>query len=262
MIGTPDSSMADRHVPASASVAAPSSPALRAPAAESSDRGTRPPPALSVADLAKRFGEHRLLGSVSLEIDAGERVILLGESGSGKSTLLNLVAGLEPADAGTIHIAGERVDGRDADASAALRRMRLGFVFQAFHLLPQLDAIANVMVPLLLLGTPYREARRLAEAQLAALDIAARADALPATLSGGEQQRVAIARALVHRPALLLADEPTGNLDEENAQRVLELLERACSEHGAALLMATHSTQAARAGSRVLRLAHAGLHSA
>jgi len=252
--GILDASMADRHLPASS--------AARAPAAEPFDQAPHPPMALSVRGLAKRFGEHRLLESVSLDIEAGERVILLGESGSGKSTLLNLVAGLEPADAGTIHIAGKQVDGRDADASASLRRSRLGFVFQAFHLLPQLDALANVMVPLLLLGTPYRQARRLAQAQLAALDIAARADAMPATLSGGEQQRVAIARALVHRPALLLADEPTGNLDENNARRVLELLERACSEHGAALLMATHSGQAARAGSRVIRLAQAGLHRA
>src|SRR5690606_7635505 len=144
----PDSSMADRHVPvpaaAPASAAAPSSPARRAPAAASSGPDGRAPSALSVTGLSKRFGEHRLLESASLEIDVGERVVLLGESGSGKSTLLNLVAGLEPADAGTIHITGERVDGRDADASAALRRTRLGFVFQAFHLLPQLDAIANV----------------------------------------------------------------------------------------------------------------------
>src|SRR5690606_19865145 len=213
-------------------------------------------------NLVKRFGEQVLLESISLEIAAGERVVLLGESGSGKSTLLNLVAGLEPADAGTIHIAGERVDGRDADASARLRRERLGFVFQAFHLLPQLDALANVMVPLLLLGTPYKQARQKAGMQLDSLGIAARAHALPSTLSGGEQQRVAIARALVHRPALLLADEPTGNLDEENAQRVLQLLDTACREHGAALLMATHSAQAARSGSRVLRLAHAGLHPA
>lgn len=215
-----------------------------------------------MAGLDKRFGEHRLLESVSLEILAGERIVLLGESGSGKSTLLNIIAGLEPADAGTIRIAGERVDGRDADASAAIRRTRLGFVFQAFHLLPQLDALGNVMVPLLLLGTPYRTARRLAEAQLESLGMGARIHALPATLSGGEQQRIAIARALVHRPTLLLADEPTGNLDEDNARRVLELLEAACAEHGAALLMATHSAQAARSGSRVLRLAHAGLHPA
>ncbi len=220
------------------------------------------PPALSAAGLHKRFGDQVVLAGVSLEIAPGERVALLGESGSGKSTLLNIVAGLEPADAGTIHVAGERVDGRDADASARVRRERLGFVFQAFHLLPQLDALANVMVPLLLLGTPYREARRRAQAQLEALGMSGRTHALPATLSGGEQQRVAIARALVHRPALLLADEPTGNLDEDNAQRVLALLDAACDEQGAALLMATHSAQAAGWASRVLRLAHAGLHAA
>ena len=222
----------------------------------------RHPVVLSVIDLDKRFGDQIILSSVSLEIVAGQRVALVGPSGSGKSTLLNLVAGLEPADRGTVEVAGQRVDGRDADASARLRRERLGFVFQAFHLLPQLDALANVMVPLLLLGTPYREARERAAMQLASLGMSARAGSLPATLSGGEQQRVAIARALVHRPALLLADEPTGNLDEENAQRVLTLLDAACHEHGAALLMATHSTQAAASASRVLRLAHAGLHSA
>ncbi len=246
--------MADRHT-------SPHEPA-RSPGATAPGSSMIPPAALSVAGLDKRFGEHRLLESVSLEILAGERIVLLGESGSGKSTLLNIIAGLEPADAGTIRIAGERVDGRDADASAAIRRTRLGFVFQAFHLLPQLDALGNVMVPLLLLGTPYRTARRLAEAQLESLGMGARIHALPATLSGGEQQRIAIARALVHRPTLLLADEPTGNLDEDNARRVLELLEAACAEHGAALLMATHSAQAARSGSRVLRLAHAGLHPA
>lgn len=233
-----------------------------APAETSSAYAATQPPALSVVGLDKRFGTQPILSSVSLEIMPGERVALLGESGSGKSTLLNLVAGLEPADAGTVRVAGERVDGRDADASARLRRERLGFVFQAFHLLPQLDALANVMVPLLLLGTPHGEARDRAQRQLASLGMSGRAGALPSTLSGGEQQRVAIARALVHRPALLLADEPTGNLDEENAQRVLALLDAACREQGAALLMATHSTQAAASASRVLRLAHAGLHPA
>jgi putative ABC transport system ATP-binding protein len=219
-------------------------------------------PVLALERLSKRYGDRPLLDAVSLRIDAGERVALLGESGSGKSTLLNLVAGLEPADAGTIRVAGQPVVGADADRSARLRRSQLGFVFQAFHLLPHLDALGNVMVPLLLAGVAFADARRRAQAQLDALGIGARSRERPTTLSGGEQQRVAIARALVHRPALLLADEPTGNLDEETAQRVLELLAAHCREGRTALLMVTHSAQAAQIGTRRLRLLHGRLEPA
>lgn len=211
------------------------------------------PPALSAAGLHKRFGDQVVLAGVSLEIAPGERVALLGESGSGKSTLLNIVAGLEPADAGTIHVAGERVDGRDADASARVRRERLGFVFQAFHLLPQLDALANVMVPLLLLGTPYREARRRAQAQLEALGMSGRTHALPATLSGGEQQRVAIARALVGTRRLVMADEPTGALDSHTGEEVLRVLRQRCDE-GASGLLVTHESRYAGWADRVVFL--------
>lgn len=248
--------MADRSDPASAPPADRGA-GRHAPTA----RPAGPAPhVLAVNALEKRFADQPLLRSVTLTIDAGESVALIGESGSGKSTLLNLVAGLEPADGGVVTICGERVDGRGADASAALRRNRLGFVFQAFHLLPQLDALGNVMVPLLLLGVGWREARERALGRLEELGMARHADAMPATLSGGEQQRVAIARALVHRPALLLADEPTGNLDEGSASRVLALLGEACREQGAALLMVTHSQRAARSADRVLRLAHGDLH--
>lgn len=195
-----------------------------------------------------------MLDAVDLDLAAGERVALLGRSGSGKSTLLNLIAGLERPDAGTLHCEGVAIEALDEAAAAHWRRHKLGFIFQAFHLLPHLDAQRNVALPLLLLGRPGAVALNEARDALARVGLAARAAARPAELSGGEQQRVALARALIHRPRLILADEPTGNLDEDNAARALELLQAEVHASGAALLLVTHSEQAAAIATRRLQL--------
>ena len=200
---------------------------------------------LSVAAVSKRYRDRWVLRDANLTIMAGERVALLGESGAGKSTLLNLIAGLEPPDEGTIVAAGCVIGSADPDAAAAFRRERLGFVFQAFHLLPHLDLIQNVAVPLLLIGCAADEARARSSDMLSRLGLGERGASLPRELSGGEQQRVALARALVHRPALVLADEPTGNLDPATADRALTLIAEQVRLTGAALLMATHSEHAA-----------------
>ena len=222
--------------------------------------GPPPLPALRLKGVSKRFGERSIVQSIDLTLQRGERVALLGESGVGKSTLLNLVAGLETPDAGTVEVDGVRIDTLDDGARARLRRTALGFVFQAFHLLPHLTVAQNVAVPLLLAGRDRRAAVAEAAAMLAELGVAAQADAWPGTLSGGEQQRVALARALVHRPAIVLADEPTGNLDPVTARAVLALLFARCEAAGATLLMVTHSTEAAALAQRRLRLTTTGLH--
>ncbi|HMN83515.1 MAG TPA: ABC transporter ATP-binding protein [Burkholderiaceae bacterium] len=200
---------------------------------------------LIIDRVGKRFGERVVLADVSLILQPGERVALLGESGSGKSTLLNVIAGLEPHDHGTVQVMGEPVDGRDPDAAARLRRTHIGFVFQAFHLLPYLDAQHNVALPLLLSGSTPAAALARAREALARVGLAGHAGAMPAQLSGGEQQRVALMRALVHRPSLVLADEPTGNLDPKSAAQALRVIEEQVAETGAALLLVTHSEQAA-----------------
>jgi putative ABC transport system ATP-binding protein len=197
-----------------------------------------------------------------MRIAPGEAVALLGESGTGKSTLLNLVAGLEPVDGGRILVADVDVCRLSPDAAAALRRRRIGFVFQAFHLLPYLSAERNVAVPLLLNGARPAEALDAARRLLAEVGLADRAAAMPRELSGGEQQRVALARALVHRPALVLADEPTGNLDPATAGKVLGLIAEQVRASGATLLMVTHSEQAAAIADRRWRLDAGGLHAA
>jgi putative ABC transport system ATP-binding protein len=217
---------------------------------------------LVVADLAKRFGTRRLLDGVSLQIAAGEYVAVVGESGAGKSTLLNLIAGLDSPDAGRILIDGVDMTRLDEAGRARLRRQKIGFVFQAFHILPQLTLAQNVMLPLVLLDVPAAERHERARAMLAAVGLGDRADAAPAQLSGGELQRVALARALVHRPALVLADEPTGNLDPETAASALALLAREIRAHGAAGILVTHSPAAAATCDRVLRLERGKLASA
>ncbi len=202
-------------------------------------------PVLILDRVGKRFGERVMLSDVSLVLQPGERVALLGESGSGKSTLLNVIAGLEPHDEGVVRVMGEPVDGRDPDAAAQLRRTHIGFVFQAFHVLPYLDAAHNVALPLLLTGVGPAAALARAREALARVGLADHAAAMPAQLSGGEQQRVALMRALVHRPSLVLADEPTGNLDPKSAAQALRVIESQVAETGAALLLVTHSEQAA-----------------
>ncbi|MBN9425842.1 MAG: ABC transporter ATP-binding protein [Burkholderiales bacterium] len=217
------------------------------------------PPAVMLAGVSKSYGERCILDDLSLTISAGERVALLGESGSGKSTLLNLIAGLEPVDAGRIEVAGTDVSRLDADGAARLRRHAIGFVFQAFHLLPHLNAVQNVAVPLLLSGERAASAQARSAALLTRVGLGARLDARPRELSGGEQQRVALARALINEPALVLADEPTGNLDPATAGQALALIAELVAASGAALLLVTHSEQAAAIAERRLRLGPYGL---
>lgn len=212
---------------------------------------------LSARHLRKSYGDVAVFTDVALDLAAGEIVALLGESGSGKSTLLNCLAGLDEADAGSITLAGQDLRALDDEARSALRRRELGFIFQAFHLLPHLSVADNVALPLRLLGR--RDDGRVAQ-MLEAVNLAALAQRMPRQLSGGQLQRVAIARALVHRPRLVLADEPTGNLDARHASEVLDLLRRCTHEAGAACLLVTHSEVAAQAADRRLRLDAEGLH--
>jgi putative ABC transport system ATP-binding protein len=199
-----------------------------------------------------------VLRRVSLTLRAGEQVAIMGESGSGKSTLLNLIAGLDAADSGRILVNGVDVGALDDDARTRLRRATMGFVFQAFHLLPHLSVARNVALPLALNGVHEGAAERVEEL-LAAVGLSDRKDAAPRELSGGEMQRVAVARALVHRPRLVLADEPTGNLDAESAAEVLQLLRAQLRRDGAAGVLVTHSALAAASTDRVLRLSRDGL---
>ena len=193
---------------------------------------------------------------VSLHLQPGEFVALLGESGVGTSTLLNCIAGLDRADTGRVEIAGTDLATLDDDGCARLRRVQLGFVFQAFHVLPHLTVAENVSLPLRLLGR--NDDTRVA-AVLGAVGLAGLGNRLPAQLSGGQLQRVAIARAVVHAPALILADEPTGNLDPETAARVLDGLRAEVRDTGAACLLVTHSAPAAARADRVLRLTTTGI---
>ncbi|MDG0834471.1 ABC transporter ATP-binding protein [Pelomonas saccharophila] len=212
---------------------------------------------LSARGLAKRYADTPVFSGIDLDLAAGEIVALLGESGSGKSTLLNCLAGLDEADAGSITLADQDLRPLDDEARSALRRRELGFIFQAFHLLPHLSVADNVALPLRLLG--LKDDARVRQ-MLEAVNLGALATRMPRQLSGGQLQRVAIARALVHRPRLVLADEPTGNLDARHAAEVLELLRRCTHEAGAACLLVTHSEVAAQAADRRLRLDASGLH--
>lgn len=214
---------------------------------------------LVIDGLAKRYGDSAVFEHVSLRVQAGEFVALLGESGVGKSTLLNAIAGLDTVDAGRVLLDGTDVTALSERALALLRRAKLGFVFQAFHVLPHLSVADNVALPLLLLGTP--DPARV-ESVLAAVGLAGLGERLPQQLSGGQLQRVAIARAVVHRPRLILADEPTGNLDPSTAERVMDLLASEVRQEGTACVLVTHSTAAAARADRVLRLTPGGLQPA
>ena len=211
---------------------------------------------LQLTHLARRYGDVTVFENVSLNVADGEFVAIVGESGVGKSTLLNCMAGLDSWDMGSVTLNGADLGTLSDDARALLRRRQVGFVFQAFHVLPHLDVAQNVGLPLLLLGEPD-DAR--VEAMLAAVGLSGLGARLPQTLSGGQLQRVAIARALVHRPALLLADEPTGNLDPTTAALVMDALIAQTREHGASLVLVTHSEAAAARADRVLHLRSDGI---
>jgi putative ABC transport system ATP-binding protein len=200
----------------------------------------------------------RVLTDLSYLLDAGEYVAVMGDSGVGKSTLLNLVAGLDQPDAGEILIDGVPMSSLDDDAATRLRREKFGFIFQAFHVLPHLTLTQNVALPLLLNGNSTQRAQQM----LAAVGLQGRENDFPRQLSGGELQRVAIARALVHRPKLILADEPTGNLDPDTAHEVLMLLRGELKANGASGIIVTHSHAAAATADRVLVLTKGGLQAA
>jgi putative ABC transport system ATP-binding protein len=195
-----------------------------------------------------------VFANVSLDVAAGEFVAIVGDSGVGKSTLLNGLAGLDTFDEGRITLCGQDLSSASDDARALLRRQHVGFVFQAFHVLPHLDVAQNIALPLMLLGHAPSVIAPRVQAMLEAVGLQGLGERLPQQLSGGQLQRVAIARALVHRPALLLADEPTGNLDPGTATRVMDLLLAQTREQGTALVLVTHSETAARRGDRVLHL--------
>jgi ABC-type lipoprotein export system ATPase subunit len=211
-------------------------------------------PALAVSAVVKSYGTRRVLDTVSFDVASGERVALTGPSGSGKTTLLNCLGGVDRPDSGEIRLLDSRIDQLDPDALNLLRRERVGTIFQFFHLLPTLSAAENVELPLQLINVPAAERRSRVDTLLARVGLSARAHALPSQLSGGEQQRVAIARALVHRPALLLADEPTGNLDTANGANILALLRELTDETRTALVLVTHSEEAAAICHRRVRL--------
>lgn len=201
---------------------------------------------LKTESLSKRVSTDRwLFRDLNISVAAGEQFALQGASGVGKSTLLNLMAGLDQPDEGRVLFKGQDLASMRQAERLALRRAAIGFVFQAFHLMPHLNALQNVMVPCLLAGMPLSQAKVRAERLLDALGLSTAMHSFPAVLSGGEQQRVALARALVHKPEVVLADEPTGNLDPETADQALNLLCSSCREQGAALVMVTHSTAAA-----------------
>lgn len=217
---------------------------------------------LSIRRLVKTYNgasTRRVLNGVSLELHAGECIAIMGDSGVGKSTLLNLIAGLDVPDDGEILLEGRSLSSLSEEQRTLLRRARIGFVFQAFHLLPHMTMAGNVGLPLALNGTDAHQSKQRVAELLAAVGLLERRESLPRELSGGEMQRVAVARALVHRPALVLADEPTGNLDADSAANVLELLRQQARAANSMLILVTHSLTAAHAMDRILELTPDGL---
>lgn len=217
---------------------------------------------LIINNLSKTYTAtttRRVLNNVSLSLSPGDCVAVMGDSGVGKSTLLNIIAGLDTPDTGNISIESHSLTEMDEQARTLFRRARIGFVFQAFHLLPHMTVADNVGLPLALNGVAEALSQQRVSELLAAVGLADRANSFPRELSGGEMQRVAVARALVHSPALVLADEPTGNLDEESALQVLSLLREQVKQSNAILILVTHSLTAAHAMDKILQLTSRGL---
>ncbi len=212
---------------------------------------------LELINVNKAYaGGRRVLADLSYTLNSGEYVAIMGESGVGKSTLLNLIAGLDTPDSGEIRINGVAISSLGDDAATQLRREQFGFVFQAFHVLPHLTLAQNIALPLLLNGKTTERVQLMLEQ----VGLQGRGDHFPRQLSGGELQRVAIARALIHRPRLVLADEPTGNLDPDTAHEILQLMRVEIKSNGATAILVTHSHAAAATADFVLNLTKDGLH--
>jgi len=223
-------------------------------------------PVLRVEGVSKSYAEgharRAVLSGVAFEVAAGECVALLGQSGSGKSTLLNLLAGIDRPDSGDVQIMGRSITAMGEPALTLLRREHIGFIYQFFNLIPTLTVAENVALPLELSRVPrQRRAARIA-AMLEKVGLGGRDDAFPDQLSGGEQQRVAIARAIIHEPALVLADEPTGNLDARTGQRVLELLAHLFRDEGHTMILVTHSRKVSEIADRILAVDNGRLSAA
>lgn len=209
---------------------------------------------LKLDRVKKSYGGKTILDGISLTLQTGEYLAIMGESGSGKSTLLNLIAGLDTPDSGTVELNGLNLADFDDDARTAFRATTIGFVFQAFHLLPHLNLLHNVALPLAITQVPMKQRDEKARALLRSLGLNERDTSLPRELSGGEMQRAAIARALIHEPKLVLADEPTGNLDSRSAETVLNLLRQQIKDRRAAGILVTHSQAAAQTADRIVAL--------